>query len=122
MCPKVSGVAEVAEGRWWLECNGGWSAVRAEQELPGVSPESCRELLGVGSCLEQGKAILVGGAKAPRASTAGHRGCSRVTEEQNHDTLVDKSGDTDEYVNEGFLRRNREFGGIGLASAYVLCP
>jgi hypothetical protein len=36
--------------------------------------------------------------------------------------LVDKSGDTDEYVNKGFLRRNREFGGIGLASAYVLCP
>jgi hypothetical protein len=31
-------------------------------------------------------------------------------------------GDTEEYVNEGFLRRNREFGGIGLASAYVLCP
>jgi hypothetical protein len=36
--------------------------------------------------------------------------------------LVDKSSDTDEYVNEGFLRRNREFGGFDLASAYVLCP
>jgi hypothetical protein len=36
--------------------------------------------------------------------------------------LVDKSGNTDEYVNKGFLHRNREFRGIGLASAYVLCP
>jgi hypothetical protein len=33
----------------WLKGDGGWSAmvagsaVRAEQELPGVSPESCRE-------------------------------------------------------------------------------
>jgi hypothetical protein len=36
--------------------------------------------------------------------------------------LVDKSGNTDEYVNKGFLHRNRKFGGIGLASAYVLCP
>jgi hypothetical protein len=36
--------------------------------------------------------------------------------------LVNKSGNTDEYVNEGFLCRNREFGGISLASAYVLCP
>jgi hypothetical protein len=44
MCPEVSGVAEVAEGRWWLECDGGWSAVWAERELPGVSPESCQEL------------------------------------------------------------------------------
>jgi hypothetical protein len=30
----------------------------------------------------------VGGAKALRASTAGHRGCSRVTEEQNRDNLL----------------------------------
>jgi hypothetical protein len=36
--------------------------------------------------------------------------------------LVDKSGDTDDYVNKGFLRRNRKFGGFGLASAYVLYP
>jgi hypothetical protein len=43
MCLEVSGVAEVAEGRWWLECDGGWSAVQAERESPGVSPESCRE-------------------------------------------------------------------------------
>jgi hypothetical protein len=79
MCPEESGVAEVAEGRWWLECGLG----RA-----GVARSESRELSGVGSCLEQGKAILVGGVKAPRASTAGHRGCSRVTEEQNRDSLL----------------------------------
>jgi hypothetical protein len=65
MCSEVSGVAEVAEGRWWLECDGGWSAVRAERELPGVSPESCRESLGVGSCLEQGKGHPGGWCKGP---------------------------------------------------------
>jgi hypothetical protein len=69
----------VAGVRWWLECGPG----RA-----GVARSESRGLSGVGSCLEQGKAILVGGAKAPRASTAGHRGCSRVAEEQNRDSRI----------------------------------
>jgi hypothetical protein len=47
----------------------------------GVAGSESQELSGVRSCLD-----LVGSAKAPRASTAGHRGCSRVTEEQNRDT------------------------------------
>jgi hypothetical protein len=42
----------------------------------------------------------VGGAKAPRASTAGHRGCSRVTEEQNHDRC------------KGWRRRRRDEGRV----------
>jgi hypothetical protein len=39
MCLEVSGVAEVAEGRWWLECGPG----RA-----GVAGSESQELLGVG--------------------------------------------------------------------------
>jgi hypothetical protein len=45
MCPEVSGVAEVAEGRWWLECGPGRVGVAGSesQESSGVSPESRRE-------------------------------------------------------------------------------
>jgi hypothetical protein len=49
--PGVSGVAEVAEGRWWLECGPGRAGVARDEswESLGVSPESRQELLGVGS-------------------------------------------------------------------------
>jgi hypothetical protein len=36
--------------------------------------------------------------------------------------LVDKSSDADEYVNEGFLRRNREFGGVWLGLSLCAVP
>jgi hypothetical protein len=67
MCPEVSGVAEVAEGRWWLECGPGRAGVAGNesQELSGVSPESRRESPGVGSCLEQGKGHPGGWCKGP---------------------------------------------------------
>jgi hypothetical protein len=34
MCPEVSGVAEVAEGRWWLECGPGRAGVAGSEVLP----------------------------------------------------------------------------------------
>jgi hypothetical protein len=39
MCPEVSGVAEVAEGRWWLECGPGRAGVAGSEsrESSGVA-------------------------------------------------------------------------------------
>jgi hypothetical protein len=40
---RSGSLGNVSRSQEWLKGDGGWSAVRAERELPGVSPESCRE-------------------------------------------------------------------------------
>jgi hypothetical protein len=40
---SLGNVSRSQEWLRWLKGDGGWSAVRAERESPGVSPESCQE-------------------------------------------------------------------------------